>query len=208
MKEEMLKVLNDESLTTNEARVDAMAKAMATLVIPKDKFNEESAKRKKAEEDLANLSAKIVSQEPKKEEPKEDDRVIGLENEIKTLRMESTRAKVEKILSQAGLEETDYREDLNKLDLSNEEASLAYANSVVKFLTANTDKVKKETQASLLNDTPKPVIGGSSNTASTAKMDDLVKQMGEAVKSKDQIAQARLMREIQEERMKSSSNIK
>ena len=208
MKEEMLKVLNDESLTTNEARVDAMAKAMATLVIPKDKFNEESAKRKKAEEDLANLSAKIVSQEPKKEEPKEDDRVIGLENEIKTLRMESTRAKVEKILSQAGLEETDYKEDLNKLDLSNEEASLAYANSVVKFLTANTDKVKKETQASLLNDTPKPVIGGSSNTASTAKMDDLVKQMGEAVKSKDQIAQARLMREIQEERMKSSSNIK
>ena len=207
MKEEMLKVLNDESLTTNEARVDAMAKAMATLVIPKDKFNEESAKRKKAEEDLANLSAKIVSQEPKKEEPKEDDRVIGLENEIKTLRMESTRAKVEKILSQAGLEEADYKEDLNKLDLSNEEASLAYANSVVKFLTANTDKVKKETQASLLNDTPKPVIGGSSNTASTAKMDELVKQMGEAVKSKDQIAQARLMREIQEERMKSSSNI-
>lgn len=205
MKEEMLKVLNDESLTTNEARVDAMAKAMATLVIPKDKFNEESAKRKKAEEDLANLSAKITQEPPKKEEPKEDERVVGLENEIKNLRIESNRAKVEKILSQAGLEEKDYKEDLDKLDLSDESRALIYANSVVKLLNANAEKVKKETQASLLNDTPKPVVGGSS--ASTATMDKLVKDYGEAIKNKDQVAQARLMRQIQEERAKSSSNI-
>lgn len=204
MKEEMLKVLNDESLTTNEARVDAMAKAMATLVIPKDKFNEESAKRKKAEEDLANLSAKIT-QEPPKEEPKQDERVVGLENEIKNLRIESNRAKVEKILSKAGLEEKDYKEDLDQMDLSDETRALAYANSIVKLLNANAEKVKKETQASLLSDTPKPVVGGSS--ASTATMDKLVKEYGEAIKSKDQVAQARLMRQIQEERAKTSSNI-
>lgn len=204
MKEEMLKVLNDESLTTNEARVDAMAKAMATLVIPKDKFNEESAKRKKAEEDLANLSAKIT-QEPPKEEPKQDERVVGLENEIKNLRIESNRAKVEKIFSQAGLEENDYKEDLDQMDLSDEKRALAYANSVVKLLNANAEKVKKATQADLLNDTPKPVVGGSS--ASTATMDKLVKEYGEAIKSKDQVAQARLMRQIQEERAKTSSNI-
>ena len=205
MKEEMLKVLNDESLTTNEAKVDAMAKAMATLVIPKDKFNEESAKRKKAEEDLANLSAKITQESPK-EEPKQDERVVGLENEIKNLRIESNRAKVEKIFSQAGLEEKDYKEDLDQMDLSDESRALAYANSVVKFLNANTEKVKKETQASLLNDTPKPIVGGTN--ASTATMDKLVKEFGEAVKSKDQVAQARLMRQIQEERAKTSSNIK
>ena len=204
MKEEMLKVLNDESLTTNEARVDAMAKAMATLVIPKDKFNEESAKRKKAEEDLANLSAKIT-QEPPKEEPKQDERVVGLENEIKNLRIESNRAKVEKIFSQAGLEENDYKEDLDQMDLSDETRALAYANSVVKLLNANAEKVKKATQADLLNDTPKPVVGGSS--ASTATMDKLVKEYGEAIKNKDQVAQARLMRQIQEERAKTSSNI-
>lgn len=204
MKEEMLKVLNDESLTTNEARVDAIAKAVATLVIPKDKFNEESAKRKKAEEDLANLSAKIT-QEPPKEEPKQDERVVGLENEIKNLRIESNRAKVEKIFSQAGLEETDYKEDLDQMDLSDETRALAYANSVVKLLNANAEKVKKATQADLLNDTPKPVVGGSS--ASTATMDKLVKEYGEAIKSKDQVAQARLMRQIQEERAKTSSNI-
>lgn len=205
MKEEMLKVLNDEGFTTNEERVDAMAKAMATLVIPKDKFNEESAKRKKAEEDLANLSAKFTTQEPVKTEPKDDERVISLENEIKTLRIESNRSKVEKILSQAGLDENDFKEDLDKMDLSDEGRALAYANSVVKLLNANTEKVKKETQASLLNDTPKPITGGTN--ASTANMDRLVKEYDEALKSKDQVAQARLMREIQQERAKTSSNI-
>jgi hypothetical protein len=92
------------------------------------------------------------------------------------------------------------------MDLSDESRALAYANSVVKFLNANTEKVKKETQASLLNDTPKPIVGGTN--ASTATMDKLVKEFGEAVKSKDQVAQARLMRQIQEERAKTSSNIK
>lgn len=206
MKEEMLKVLNDESFTTNEERVDAMAKAMATLVIPKDKFNEESAKRKQAEAELASLSAKAtVVQEAPKTESKDDERVIGLQEEIKNLRAESNRAKVEKIFSQAGLEEKDYKEDLDNMDLSDETRALAYANSVVKFLNANTERVKKETQASLLNDTPKPIVGGTN--ASTATMDKLVEEYGNAVKNKDQIAQARLMRQIQEERAKTSSNV-
>lgn len=206
MKEEMLKVLNDESFTTNEEKVDAMAKAMATLVIPKDKFNEESAKRKQAEAELASLSAKAtVVQEAPKTESKDDERVIGLQEEIKNLRAESNRAKVEKILSQAGLEEKDYKEDLDSMDLSDETRALAYANSVVKFLNANTERVKKETQASLLSDTPKPIVGGTN--ASTATMDKLVEEYGNAVKNKDQIAQARLMRQIQEERAKTSSNV-
>lgn len=206
MKEEMLKVLNDESFTTNEEKVDAMAKAMATLVIPKDKFNEESAKRKQAEAELASLSAKAtVVQEAPKNESKDDERVIGLQEEIKNLRAESNRAKVEKIFSQAGLEEKDYKEDLDNMDLSDETRALAYANSVVKFLNANTERVKKETQASLLNDTPKPIVGGTN--ASTATMDKLVEEYGNAVKNKDQIAQARLMRQIQEERAKTSSNV-
>ena len=204
MKEEMLKVLNDESLATNEDKVNAMTKALATLVIPKDKFNEESAKRKKAEEALAEFKTTPVQETPKAE-AKEDERVVGLENEIKTLRIESNRAKVEKIFSQAGLEENDYKEDLDKMDLSDESKALTYANSVIRLINANTEKVKKETQASLLSETPKPIVGGTN--ASTATMDKLVEEYGKAVKDKDQIAQARLMREIQQERAKTSSNI-
>lgn len=209
MKEEMQKILNDESYTTNEERVDAMAKALATLVIPKDKFNEETAKRKKFEEENASLTAKLASLETPATttvEPKqEDERVTSLENEIKTLRAKSNRSQVESILRSAGLQDDDFKETLDTMDLTDESKALAYANSVVKFLNATTEKVKKETQATLLGDTPKPIVGGAS--ASTATMDKLVKDYQEAIKSKDQVAQARLMREIQEERMKSTSNI-
>lgn len=204
MKEEMLKVLNDESYSTNEEKVDAMAKAMAPLVIPKDKFNEESAKRKKAEEALANFTKAEVQQTPKTE-AKEDERVIGLEKELRDLRIKSNRAEVEKIFSMAGLQEEDYKETLDQMDLSDESKALVYANSVVKFINANAEKVKKETQATLLSNTPKPIVGGTN--ASTAKMDKLVEEYGEAIKSKDQVAQARLMREIQQERARTSSNI-
>lgn len=207
MKEEMLKVLNDESFTTNEARVDAQAKALATLVIPKDKFNEESAKRKKVEEENEILKSKLATLESNNQAvtSREDERVLTLEKELKNIKTESNRYKVESILKDAGLKEENITSYLETMDLSDEAKAVASANSVVALLNANTEKVKKETQASLLNQTPTPITGGTN--ASTATMDKLVQEYGEAIKSKDQVAQARLMRLIQEERAKTTSNI-
>ena len=55
MKEEITKILSDESLTTIEEKVDAIAKGLATLVIPKDKYNELSNKLKITETKYAEL---------------------------------------------------------------------------------------------------------------------------------------------------------
>ena len=208
MTEEMLKVLNDESFTTNEERVEAQKKALATLVIPKDKFNEEIAKRKLAEEKVASLESKIASLESSNENISKtgDERVQNLENQLNSINAKYNRSQVESILKGAGLTEADYKDDLDNMDLSDEKKALAYANSVVKLINANTEKVKKETQASLLSDTPKPIIGGAN--ASTATMDKLVAEYDQAIKNKDQVAQTRLMRQIQEERVKTASNIK
>ena len=40
MREEIAKVLNDESIATNEEKLDAITKSLATLVIPKDTYND------------------------------------------------------------------------------------------------------------------------------------------------------------------------
>ena len=56
MKEEIEKVLSDETLTTNEERVDAIAKSLATLMIPKDKYNDLNAKYKTVESNYSTLS--------------------------------------------------------------------------------------------------------------------------------------------------------
>ena len=55
MKEEIEKVLSDETLTTNEAKVDAIAKSLATLMIPKDKYNDLNTKLKTTESNYATL---------------------------------------------------------------------------------------------------------------------------------------------------------
>ena len=55
MKEEIEKVLSDETLTTNEAKVDAIAKSLATLMIPKDKYNDLNAKYKAVESNYTTL---------------------------------------------------------------------------------------------------------------------------------------------------------
>ena len=39
MNEAIMEVLNNESLDTNESKAEALRKALATLVVPKDKFN-------------------------------------------------------------------------------------------------------------------------------------------------------------------------
>lgn len=56
MKEEIEKVLSDETLTTNEERVDAIAKSLATLMIPKDKYNDLNTKYKAVESNYTTLS--------------------------------------------------------------------------------------------------------------------------------------------------------
>ena len=40
MNEAILKVLSDETLETNESKADAIKKELATITIPKEKFND------------------------------------------------------------------------------------------------------------------------------------------------------------------------
>ena len=49
MNEVIENVLSDETYTTNEERVEAIKKGLATLVIPKDKYNDLNTKLKNAE---------------------------------------------------------------------------------------------------------------------------------------------------------------
>ena len=59
MNEVLLEVLNNETYTTNEERAKAIQTALATLVIPKDKFNEQSKRLQNIEAEKNDLQAKI-----------------------------------------------------------------------------------------------------------------------------------------------------
>ena len=70
MKEKITEILNDETIETTEDRVEKLAKELALLVIPKDKYNKLServekleSEKKEAQEKLDELEKKNMTDE-------------------------------------------------------------------------------------------------------------------------------------------------
>ena len=55
-KEELVKILGNEELKSDEERVNAINKLLAESTIPKDKYNDTSAKLREAEEKLTSMT--------------------------------------------------------------------------------------------------------------------------------------------------------
>ena len=56
-----MEVLNNEDLDTNESRAEAIRKALATLVVPKDKFNDLSKRLQGVEAEKNVLQTILLS---------------------------------------------------------------------------------------------------------------------------------------------------
>lgn len=203
MREEIAKVLNDESIATNEEKLDAITKSLATLVIPKDTYNDLNEKYKKAENEKATLTKEIddfrksaMTEEERNKAEKED-----LEKTKKELIIKSNELEVMRTLEKAGLKEEDYKDDLSLIVSEDTDKSLKLANMLVSKLQNNAEKVKKETVTDLLNNTPKPVTGNP-DASKLTNLDAYKAKLDEAIKNKDLIAQATYTRLVQQEEQK------
>lgn len=207
-KEELVKILGNEELKSNEEKVDAINKLLAESTIPKDKFNDTSAKLKEAEERFTSLSNDFeefkkskMTDEEKKNAERED-----MQNQLIKYQYDLNRLEVEKIFESAGLNEEDYKAIEGNIIGKDRETSIASANAFINILKAKSDKVAQATKEELLKDTPAPV-GGTGGGKSVSNLDELQSAYSDALKSKDTVAQAKLLRQIQEEQIKNQSNI-
>lgn len=207
-KEELVKILGNEELKSNEDKVAAINKLLAESTIPKDKFNETSAKLKEAEDRYSTISNEFeefkkskMTDEEKKNAEKED-----MQNQLLKYQLDLNRLEVEKIFESNGLTQEDYKDIENNIIGKDRESSIASANAFVNILKAKSEKVAQATKQELLKDTPTP-IGGTGGSQTVSKLDELQNAFSVAVKNKDTVEQAKLMRQIQEEKMKNQSNI-
>ena len=60
MREEIEKVLNDETLTTTDEKINAITKGLAPLVIQKDKYKDLNSKLKIIESNYSNLENEFI----------------------------------------------------------------------------------------------------------------------------------------------------
>lgn len=206
MNEVIENVLNDENLTTTEERAEALRKGLATLVIPKDKYNDISNRLKATETSLTSLQTEYDEFKQSKmtaDEKAENDRK-QLENEKKQNAITKSELAVEKLLLKNGIEikddDLELKETLQNIVSEDYEKSIKLANNFITLLNKTKDNTKKETVTKLLNDTPKPVVGSTTNNVSN--FDTYKAKFDEAVKNNDFLAQAQFIRLMQEEQAK------
>lgn len=207
MKEEIEKVLGDETYTTNEERVNAITASLATLVFPKDKFNEVNAKLKTSESNYATLQSEFEDFKQSKmtaDEKAEADRK-NFEAKEKNNNLRESKLAVKELLFDNGIkiteEDTELNEILTNVISEDYEKSINLAKSFISFYKKTQDTTQKQTVTDLLNNTPKPVVGNP-NAGNVSNLEKLQEQFKEAVKSKDVIAQVQLTRLINEEQNK------
>jgi hypothetical protein len=207
-KEELVKILGNEELKSDEERVNAINKLLAESTIPKDKFNETSSKLKEAEERLTSMSNEFEEFKKSKmtDEEKKNAEKESMQNQLLKYQLDLNRLEVEKIFESNGLSQEDYKDIEANIIGKDRETSIASANAFVNILKANSEKVAQKTKQDLLKDTPAPV-GGTGGTQTVSNLEELQNAYSVALKNKDVFEQAKLLRQIQEEQIKNQSNI-
>lgn len=207
-KEELVKILGNEELKSDEERVNAINKLLAESTIPKDKFNDTSAKLKEAEEKLNSMSNEFEEFKKSKmtDEEKKNAERESMQNQLLKYQLDLNRLEVEKIFESNGLTQEDYKDIEANIIGKDRETSIASANAFVNILRAKSEKVAQATKEELLKQTPTPV-GGTGANQTVSNLEELQNAYSQALKDKDVIEQAKLLRQIQEEQIKNQSNI-
>ena len=209
MNEVIESVLSDETYTTNEERIVAIKKGLATLVIPKDKYNDVSSKLKMAESNLLTLQNEFDDFKKSKmtDDEKREAEYKQLELDKKENAKKRSELAVKSLLLDNGIKITDSEEDqelrdtLENIISEDYDKSLSLANSFISLLNKTKDKTIKETTTQLLKETPEP-IGGVDSSSSISKVEQLQKELEEAIKNKDVMLQTQLTTKIFQEQQK------
>lgn len=204
-------VLSDETYTTTEERVEAIKKGLATVVIPKDVFNDVSTRLKTTETSYATLQGEFeqfkqskMTDDERIEEEKKQFELAKKENAIK-----ASELAVKSLLLDNGIKVTDSDEDkelrdtLKNIISEDLDKSISLTNSFISLLNKTKDQTVKETTTQLLNDTPKP-IGGTDSSSTVSTLEQLQKEYQDAVESKDVIKQTSILTRIFQEQQKTN----
>lgn len=207
MNEVIENVLSDETYTTNEERIEAIKKGLATIVIPKDKYNDVSNRLKATETSLTTLQneydtfklSKMTDDEKAEAERKQ------FELDKKANAIEKSSLAVEKLLLKNGIEikddDVELKETLQSIISEDYDKSIKLANSFIALLNKTKDQTAKATTTQLLGETPKP-IGGVDSSSTVSKLEELQQQLKTAIENKDVMLQTNLMTQIFQEQQK------
>lgn len=158
-----MKVLNDETYGTNEERAEALKKSLATLIIPKDKFNEQSQRLQSIEAEKKSIQAQYeeLRKQNMSVEERNKEELKQLQEDKKAVAKQLSELAIERILNKNNISTDTYSQEeytnlVNDLIAENVEKSTIKANNFVNILKKQKDYIVKETTSNLLKNTPTP----------------------------------------------------
>ena len=177
MNEAIMEVLNNKALDTNESRAEAIRKALATLVVPKDKFNDLSKRLQGVEAEKNVLQTNNSELQSKYDElrtknmtadEKAKEELEKLKRDKELVAKQLSEIAVEKILAQNNINietygEEEYRNLVSDLIADSVDNSQIKTNNFVKIFNKQKEIVEKETTSNLLKNTPSPKTGTDDN---------------------------------------------
>lgn len=187
MNEAIMEVLNNESLDTNESRAEAIKKALATLVVPKDKFNDLSKRLQNVEAEKNVLQTNNSDLQSKYDElrtknmtadEKAKEELEQLKKDKEMVARQLSEIAVEKILAQNNISienygEEEYKNLVNDLISDTVDNSSIKANNFIKIFNKQKEIVEKETTSNLLKNTPAPNTGTDDNVITKEDFDKM-----------------------------------
>ena len=187
MNEAIMEVLNNESLDTNESRAEALKKALATLVVPKDKFNDLSKRLQNVEAEKNVLQTNNSDLQSKYDElrtknmtadEKAKEELEQLKKDKEMVARQLSEIAVEKILAQNNISienygEEEYKNLVNDLISDTVDNSSIKANNFIKIFNKQKEIVEKETTSNLLKNTPAPNTGTDDNVITKEDFDKM-----------------------------------
>lgn len=212
MREEIEKVLNDETLTTTDEKISAITKGLAPLVIPKDKYNDLNSKLKTVESNYSNLEnefnefkkSKMTDDEKRAEELKQ------FEIDKKNNAIAKSELAVKNLLFDNGIridkDDVELNETLQNIISEDYDKTIKLATNFITLINKTKENTQKETVTDLLNNTPKPTVS-TPDSSSLSKIEIYKQELDKAIKEHDILSQVKYTRLIQEENIK-QKNIK
>lgn len=174
MKEKITEILNDETIETTEDRVEKLAKELALLVIPKDKYNKLSERVENLEIEKKEIQKKYDDLEKQNmtDEELRTKELAEIEKTKKDLSFEKNRLKAKDLLKSANVDEEQIESLLGKVVSEDETKTLELTNSFIEILNVKVDETKKKIETDLLTGTQKPDFKPNGNETKEITLED------------------------------------
>ena len=176
MKEKIETILNNEEIETTTEKVDLIAKEIAKLTVPKDKYNKMSERVQTLESEKEEIQDELdeIKNKSLTDDQKQNKELEKTQKELNRLRLEINEGKAKEIFRNANIPDEKIDDLVAKVVSDDETKTIDLANSFAEVLSVKIESTKKETENDFLINTPKPNTKETGNSPKQITKEDFM----------------------------------